>query len=255
VPPGGFTALIFAQLRTYKDKIDIFAQPDVQEAAKVTLPSQFWENYGASVPELQQMAKHIFSIALSNDASEINWKHYKDCSTKERSRLLPDTVHKSITVQQDAALQYQCYHDYKREVAKWTIEDELFKLDKLIQQSRTTRVLHFKNFVKEWETERINLKNDKCKSSLSKKYMYMYLYDEGEVRRVSDVIWSTTRPAKYQVVTQFIEMIDADRDGDEEDINYLINDELHKCIRAAKDIQNKSYNSEVELVSELTNLD
>ena len=71
----------------------------------------------------------------------------------------------------------------------------------------------------------------------------------GEVRRVSDVIWSTTRPAKYQVVTEFIEMIDADRDGDEEDINYLINDELHKCISAAKDIQNKSYNSEVELNS------
>ena len=95
-------------------------------------------------------------------------------------------------------------------------------------------VLHFNNFIEEWETNRINLKNDKCKSSLLEKYMYMYLYDEGEVRRVSDVIWSTTQPAKYQVVTQFIEMIDADRDGDEEDINYLINDELHKCISAAK---------------------
>ena len=120
-----------------------FSQPDVQEDAKVTLPSQFWENYGASVPELQLMAKHIFSIALSNDASEINWKHYKDCSTKERSRLTPETVHKIITIQQDAALQYQCYHDYKRELAKWTIDDEV----KQIQQSRTAQVLRFKNFI------------------------------------------------------------------------------------------------------------
>ena len=41
-------------------------------------------------------------------------------------------------------------------------------------------------------------------------------------------------------------MIDADRDGDEEDVNYLTNDELHKCIKAARDIQNKSsYKSEV----------
>ena len=48
-------------------------------------------------------------------------------------------------------------------------------------------------------------------------------------------------------------MTDTDRDGDEEDVNYLINDELHKCISAAKDIPNKSYNSEVELVSESTN--
>ena len=81
----------------------------------------------------------------------------------------------------------------------------------------------------------------------------MYLFDEGEVRRVSDIICSTARPANYQLVTKFIEMIDTDRDGEEDDVNYLINDELHKCISAAKDIPIKSYNSEVELVSESTN--
>ena len=38
--------------------------------------------------------------------------------------------------------------------------------------------------------------------------MHMYLYDEDEVRRVVDVLWSTTtRPAKYQVVAQFIELM------------------------------------------------
>ena len=59
------------------------------------------------MPELPCMAKHIFSVALSNDAAEINWKKkkYKDCSTstKERSRLLPEIVHKLITIQQDFA--------------------------------------------------------------------------------------------------------------------------------------------------------
>jgi hypothetical protein len=35
-------------------------------------------------------------------------------------------------------------------------------------------------------------------------------------------------------------MIDADRDGDEEDNNYFINDELYKCIKSAKDIPDKS---------------
>jgi hypothetical protein len=167
--------------------------------------------------------------------------------------LTPEAVHKTITIQQDAALQYQCYNDYKRELAKWTIEDELFKLGKQIQQSRTARVLHFKNFIEEWETNRINLKNDTCKISLLEKYMYMYLFDEGEVRRVTDIFWSTARPANYQLVTKFIEMIATDRDGDEDDVNHLINDELHKCISAAKDIPIKSYNSEVELVSESTN--
>ena len=40
----------------------------------------------------------------------------------------PETVHKLITVQQDATLQSQCYHDYN--LSKWTHEDELVKLDK-----------------------------------------------------------------------------------------------------------------------------
>ena len=112
--------------------------------------------------------------------------------------------------------------------------------------------LVFQKFIEEWEADPINLMNDKCKSSLLEKYMHMSLFDEGELRRVSDIFWSTARPANYQLVTKFIEMIDTDRGGDENDVNYLINDELHKCISAAKDIPIKSYNSEFELVSEST---
>jgi len=32
-------------------------------------------------------------------------------------------------------------------------------------------------------------------------------------------------------------------------VNYLINVELHQCVKAARDIPNKPYNFEVELVS------
>ena len=87
--------------------------------------------------------------------------------------------------------------------------------------------LAFPNFIEEWETDPINLMSDKCKSSLLEKYMHMYLFDEGELRSVSDIIWSTARPANYQLVTKFIEMIDTARDGDENKFNYLNNDELH----------------------------
>ena len=55
--------------------------------------------------------------------------------------------------------------------------------------------------------------------------MHMYLYDEGEVRRVVDVVWATTsRPAKYQVVTQFIETINADDfiNADQDNVNNSI---------------------------------
>ena len=164
---------------------------------------------------------------------------------------MPETVHKLITIQQDSALQLQLYHDYKQELAKWTLEDEVLKLDKDIQKSRDARVLQFKNYIEEWEADRIGLKNDKCRNSLLEKYIHMYLYDEGEVRRVVDVLWATTsRPAKYQVVIQFIEMINADEiiNADQENVNYLINAELHQCIKEARDIPNKPCNFEVELL-------
>ena len=102
------------------------------------------------------------------------------------------------------------------------------------------------------EMDRVSLKNDKCCSSLLEKYLHMYLYDEGEVRCVVDVEWSTTsRPAKYQVITQFIEALNADDliNAEQENVNYLINVELHQCVKAARDIPNKPYNFEVELVS------
>ena len=38
------TTNLRTQLRKYKDKAGDFSQPDVQEAAKVTLPSKLWEN-------------------------------------------------------------------------------------------------------------------------------------------------------------------------------------------------------------------
>ena len=72
------------------------------------------------------------------------------------------------------------------------------------------------------------------------------------ILKVIDVVWSTTsRPAKYQVVTQFIEVLDADDliSAEQENVNYLINVELYQCVKAARDIPNKLYNFEVELVS------
>ena len=76
--------------------------------------------------------------------------------------------------------------------------------------------------------------------------------NEGEVRHIVDVVWATTsRPAKCQVVTQFIATINADDliNADQDNVNCLINAELHQCIKADRDIADKQYNFEVELVS------
>jgi hypothetical protein len=82
------------------------------------------------------VAFKIFGIALSNEAAEINWKHYKENSSNARSSLLPDTVHRLIKVQQSAAICSQLFHDYKYEAMKWTREDELCKLSDELVASR-----------------------------------------------------------------------------------------------------------------------
>ena len=85
------------------------------------------------------------------------------------------------------------------------------------------QVLQFKNYIEGWEAERISLKNDKCRSSLLEKYTHIYIFYEGEVRRVTDVVWSTTsRPARNQAVTAFAEMLDADNGCDHENVNYQL---------------------------------
>ena len=54
-------------------------------------------------------------------------------------------------------------------------------------------------------------------------------------------LWSTrtSRPAKYQVVScRTDDLINAEQ----ENVNYLINVELHQCLKAARGISYKPYN-------------
>ena len=68
--------------------------------------------------------------------------------------------------------------------------------------------MQFSNYFKEWETDRIGLESGKCCSSLFEKYLYNCLYFEGGVRRVMGAVRSAaSRPAKYQVVAKFNEVI------------------------------------------------
>ena len=69
------------------------------------------------------------------------------------------------------------------------------------------------------------------------------------------VFLTTSCQVKYQVVTQFVEMVNVDDliDAEQEDVNHLINAELRKCIKSARDVPNKPYNFEVELISAETN--
>ena len=83
-PQEGWVIVIMNQLQTYKDKVGEFAELHVQRAAKTMEPTTFFRNFGSTVVDLTTMALKIFGIALSNEAAEINWKHYKDHSLKAR---------------------------------------------------------------------------------------------------------------------------------------------------------------------------
>jgi hypothetical protein len=122
-------------------------------------PTTFPRNFGSTVVDLTTMALKIFGIALSNEAAEINWKHYKDNSSKARSSLRPDTVHKLIKVQQSAALRSQQFHEYKYEAMKWTKEDELCKLSDELVASRDKILTRFLNYKEDWELSTIQTKN------------------------------------------------------------------------------------------------
>ena len=185
-----------------------------------------------------------FYISISNDAAELNWKQYKDNSTKMRSSLHADTVHKLISIQAAAVLRENILRDDKLEALKWTLDDEVCKLSKEVEDSRDRIVANFLNYQEDWEDEKIRTKNRAHEGLLNDKYQHVYLFDSDtdEVRRIVHVEWCTTnRPARYALITQLINQ----QDGEEDLVSYYINESLYECIRAAP----VPYNQQRRLIS------
>lgn len=84
------------------------------------------------------------------------------------------------------------------------------------------------------------------------KVVASHLFDESEVRRVTNVMVNKYSSSKTSslTLTTFVAILDADDGDDREDVNYTINAELHRCIREAIDIMDKSCNSGVHFVSD-----
>jgi hypothetical protein len=232
-PAQGWFSLLMGQLNMYKKKEGHFSRPCAVRAAQTVQPTTFFMTYGIETMELTYMAKKIFFVSIANEAAELNWKQYKDNCTKSRSALLPDKVHKLISIQAAATLRGNQLHGFKYEAAKWTIDDEVCKLSKQVEISRDNVVVKFLNFQEDWEEDKIRTKNRAHESLLNDKYQHVYLYDSDtkETRRIVHVEWSTAhRPAKYAVVTQFIQ---GEYENEEDDlVSYYINESLFDCIRA-----------------------
>ena len=244
-PAEGWFARVMGQLRSFKDKTGHFARACAPNAAKSMLPSAFFETYGVEAMELKYMAKRLFYISISNDAAELNWKHHKDNSTKMRARLHADKVHKLISIQSAATLRENILRDEKLQALKWTLDDEVCKLSKEVEDSRDRIVANFLNYKEDWEDEKIRTKNRAHEGLLNDKYQHVYLYDaeNDELRRIVHVEWCTAhRPPRYAVVTQ---LVNPPGDEDEDLMPYLINESLYECILSAP----APYNQQRRLIS------
>ena len=163
-----------------------------------------------------------------------------------RSSLHADTVHKLISIQAAAVLRENILRDDKLEALKWTLDDEVCKLSKEVQDSRDRIVVNFLNYQEDWEDEKIRTKNRAHEGLLNDKYQHVYLFDSDtdEVRRIEHVEWCTTlRPARYALITQLMNQ----QDGEEDLVSYHyhINESLYECIRAVP----APYNQQRRLIS------
>ena len=128
--------------------------------------------------------------------------------------------------------------DDKLQALKWTLDDEVFKLSKNIQDSRDRIIVNFLNYKETWEDKKIGTKNRVHESLLNDKwYQHVYLYDSeySELRRIVHAEWCTVhRPARNE------------QDPKEEDlVSYYINENLYECIQAAP----APYNQQRKLIS------
>ena len=170
-PNRNWVGVIMQEFQDYKNKSGELSMSYVQEAAKNMTPTQFYESYGSSIPNLSFMAKKIFGICLANECSELDWHHFKLNRTKGRSRLSAEKIHKLITVQSAQIAKEKLYHSYKEEAAKWTLADEVCELSKRLMDSAAIVAVNFNNFIEIWENESMYTKNKAHEDKLSQKYL------------------------------------------------------------------------------------
>ena len=242
---SSWVEVVVHEYRSYKNKIGELSSDYVNRAASTMSPTEFYESYGSSIPNLTFMAKKIFGICLANECSELNWHHFKLNRTKGRSLLKTETVHKLITVQSVGVLRENLIHDYRKEMSKWTEADEICKLSKDINESRAVISVRFLNFLEQWEFTAKCTKNKAHEDLLLHKYQHVYFFDEEhkEIRRVAGIEWKTKVgrsgvDAQHTCLSILVKRTDDENGNDHEftdddDETYFINDDLHEMIKAA----------------------
>ncbi|KAL0285243.1 UNVERIFIED_CONTAM: hypothetical protein Sradi_7179300 [Sesamum radiatum] len=130
----GSNSKLLHETRLFRDRLESFGQELALETSKNTQPDEWWKLFGASAPNLQQLAIRILGQTSSSSRCEWNWSVFERIHTKKRNRLehqrLNDLVyvHYNLKLKDRWFMQAKSYDpiDYESidKINFWIVDDE-----------------------------------------------------------------------------------------------------------------------------------
>jgi hypothetical protein len=118
-------ATCMLQFSSFRAQEGILTKTLVVSNAKHMPPSQWWQTYGGSMPELQSIATSVFKQPVSACAAERNWSVYGSIKGPARSRLQHERADKRVYCHE--ALHYQKKLQsatYRQEIVAWDSDSD-----------------------------------------------------------------------------------------------------------------------------------
>lgn len=111
---------IVTQLSQFRSGHGMFGM-EIAKAAASSMPAyQWWQSFGAGVPELQQLAVRVLSQAASSSEAERNWSLFAFMQGKKRYRLKTSTMEKLVYIHANTRLLDKIVEvDYVEENIAW----------------------------------------------------------------------------------------------------------------------------------------
>ncbi|KAL0384654.1 UNVERIFIED_CONTAM: hypothetical protein Sradi_2859700 [Sesamum radiatum] len=130
----GSKSKLLHEIRLFRDRLESFGQELALETSKNTQPDEWWKLFGASAPNLQQLAIRILGQTSSSSGCERNWSVFERIHTKKRNRLehqrLNDLVyvHYNLKLKDMWFMKAESYDpiDYESidKIDFWIVDDE-----------------------------------------------------------------------------------------------------------------------------------
>ncbi|XP_042459005.1 uncharacterized protein LOC122042765 [Zingiber officinale] len=95
---------ITAQLSIYRKAEGLFGRNVAIKHRRALSPAEWWECYGANIPELQKFAIKVLSLTCIASGCERNWSVFEQIHSKKRNRLAQQRLNDLVFVKYNRAL-------------------------------------------------------------------------------------------------------------------------------------------------------